>query len=217
MRVYHFLNAEWGLEAIKKRRLKVSRIDDLNDPFELLSPELSNKTLRQALPVLKSSLSNYRGLHCFSKRWTNPVLWSHYAEKHQGICLGFDVPNKLLIDVVYTAKRTDFYEAFTKQGSIKKTGIYNIIRTKFGHWRYEKEVRQLVVLKKANLHNGHYFSNFSDQLKLKQVIVGAESKVSRDDVTKALGHRASHVERFKARAAFKSFRVIKNRKQSLWT
>lgn len=77
MRVYHFLNSKWGIEAIKKRRLKVSRIDDLNDPFELLSPELSDETFRKALPKVKKAISDFQGLHCFSKRWTNPVLWSH--------------------------------------------------------------------------------------------------------------------------------------------
>lgn len=49
-----------------------------------------------------------------------------------------------------------------------------------------------------------------------QVIVGAELECSRDEIKEALDHKHSEVEQFKARAAFKSFRVIKNRKQSMW-
>jgi hypothetical protein len=39
---------------------------------------------------------------CFSRDWHNPVQWSHYADKHRGICLGFDVPDSLLVPVQYT-------------------------------------------------------------------------------------------------------------------
>ena len=42
MRVYKFLNAKYGLEALKNRRLKIARISDLNDPFELLGVNLSD-------------------------------------------------------------------------------------------------------------------------------------------------------------------------------
>jgi hypothetical protein len=36
MRLYHFLNAEYGLLNIRHRRLKIARINELNDPFEFL-------------------------------------------------------------------------------------------------------------------------------------------------------------------------------------
>ena len=47
MRVYHFISAEYALDDLRKRRLKVSFLEDMNDPFELLGgslkrPELSN-------------------------------------------------------------------------------------------------------------------------------------------------------------------------------
>jgi hypothetical protein len=35
MRVYHFLPANFALDDIEKRRIKISEIDQLNDPFEL--------------------------------------------------------------------------------------------------------------------------------------------------------------------------------------
>lgn len=46
MRVYKFYPAKWGLEALLKRRLKVSPIDELNDPFEYLSLDLGDKNVR---------------------------------------------------------------------------------------------------------------------------------------------------------------------------
>ena len=34
MRAYHFLPAQWALDDIVKRRIKISEIDQTNDPFE---------------------------------------------------------------------------------------------------------------------------------------------------------------------------------------
>jgi hypothetical protein len=41
MRLYYFLDKTYGLEDISKRRLKISLLNDLNDPFELFGMQLS--------------------------------------------------------------------------------------------------------------------------------------------------------------------------------
>src|ERR1700744_3670983 len=99
MRLYHFLNAEYGLEGIGKRRLKISRIHDLNDPFEFYSLELSNKFLRRAIEKTKREVSERPGVLCFSKSWSNPVLWSNYSDRHRGLVLGFEIPDEVTFPV----------------------------------------------------------------------------------------------------------------------
>ena len=47
MGVYHLLCAQYALDDLKKQRLKVSLFADLNDPFELLSVELSDRAIRK--------------------------------------------------------------------------------------------------------------------------------------------------------------------------
>ena len=91
MRVYHFTKAVYGLEAIRRRRLKIARISELNDPFEFLQVASRNPKTRARYQYVKRALSEYMGLLCFSENWSNPVQWSHYANSHCGICLGFDV------------------------------------------------------------------------------------------------------------------------------
>ncbi|HEX9789780.1 MAG TPA: DUF2971 domain-containing protein [Kiloniellales bacterium] len=216
MRVYHFLNAKYGLEALKKRRLKVSRIDDLNDPFEMLGTDLSDRKLRQAFLKTKSDLAKDCGLLCFSKRWRNPVLWSHYADRHRGLCLGFDAPDGLLFSVTYTTKRTAPDKLFSDDQSVKEKEMERILTTKFNHWRYEDEARFFVRLSDMDSYSGHYFFEFSEKLKLTQVLVGAEASISRSDIEEALGKENAYIERLKARAAFKTFNVVRNRKQSMW-
>ncbi len=216
MRVYKFLNAKWGLEALEARRLKIARISDLNDPFEMLGTNLSNQELRNAFVEMKFALNKNRGLLCFSKSWRNPLLWSHYSDRHRGLCLGFDVPDKLLMSVTYTRKRTTSEKLFSNDQLIREREMKRLLRTKFSHWRYENEVRCVVSLEDKDPHNGHYFFEFSNEMQIKQILVGAEACISRRDVEKALGDENAQVERFKTRAAFGTFRVVRNRKQSLW-
>src|SRR5258706_568875 len=105
VRVYHFLPSEFALSDIALRRMKVSRLADLNDPFELLAANLGQKRTRQAVRGLKQQLHEKRGLLSFSRQWASPVLWSHYAAKHHGMCLGFDLQSDLAIPVAYEPNR----------------------------------------------------------------------------------------------------------------
>jgi hypothetical protein len=216
MRIYKFLNAKYGLDALEKRRLKIARINELNDPFELLGTNLSDKELRRAFVEMKNALNENRGLLCFSKRWRNPVIWSHYADGHRGLCLGFDVPDHLLVNVTYTRNRAKSDKLFSNDQSVKEREMTRLLSTKFSHWRYENEVRCFLSLDDKDPHNGYYFYAFSDVLSIKQVLVGADASVSRQEVEKALGDENAHVERIKMRVAFQTFRVVRNRNQSLW-
>ncbi len=216
MRVYKFLNAKFGVEALEFCRLKVSRIGDLNDPFELLGVNLSDRELRTAFIAMKNALAEDRGLLCFSKRWWNPVLWSHYADSHRGLCLGFDVPDNLLIKVSYTTKRAAPATLSSNQQTVKERAMKKILATKFQHWSYEEEVRLFVGLEDKDRRSEHYFFDFSDQLKLAKIIVGAESAISRRELAAVLGEQNAHIERLKARPAFTSFSVVRNKDESLW-
>jgi hypothetical protein len=42
MRVYKFLTSEYAIKDIWERKLKISEISDLNDPFELIPCDLSD-------------------------------------------------------------------------------------------------------------------------------------------------------------------------------
>ena len=208
MRVYHFLKANHALDDLRRRRLKVSRITELNDPFEFLGVDLSDRQIRWALKKTKRQLSKTNGLLCFSKTWNSPVLWGHYADGHRGMCLGFDVPQAILGKVEYVTHRPLLPkapdEAFMK----------HLLFTKFSHWQYEQEYRAFVNLEKET--DGLYFMNFSDKLKLRRVIVGEQSDVTRANIASALEGIETKIEVFKARAGFQLFEVVRNNNESMW-
>lgn len=104
MRVYYLTGAAFALSNLALRRVKVSRFSDLNDPFELLAVDLGDKDHRKAFRTTKDKINADKGLICLSESWSNPLLWGHYAEKHTGIALGFEIPEKLLNPVIYAEK-----------------------------------------------------------------------------------------------------------------
>ncbi|WP_417705701.1 DUF2971 domain-containing protein [Rheinheimera aquimaris] len=217
MRLYHFLNEHYGLENIRNQRLKIARINDLNDPFEFLGVNFGDKSIRNAFQKMKNRINEQRGLLCFSTKWSNPVMWSHYANNHKGLCLGFDVANESIGPVSYSASRLAVdLEQLKSPNDLSIEYITQILFTKYTHWKYENEYRAFVTLEEADEKTGHYFAEFSERLILKQVIVGAESSISRKQLSEALGTKLQNVEQLKARLAFKSFSVVKQRDRVLW-
>ncbi len=217
MRVYHFVDRKYGLDDIAKRRLKIARIGDLNDPFELLAASCETKQDRGAWNSLKGDCDKKFGLLCFSRNWNNPVQWSHYADRHRGICLGFDVPGHLLKPIAYVPKRLLWNRSSVLND--QETGerfLEDILSTKFSHWRYEQEMRLFVQLDPATKQDGLYFYDFSGDLALAEVVVGSLSTVSRRELSDALGNVSDTVICRKARLAFRSFNVVLQRQASLW-
>lgn len=216
MRVYHFVNRTFGLEDIRLRRLKIATLSDLNDPFEMLSMALRNPELRRALLKTKEEMAARAGLLCFSRNWRNPVQWSHYADHHRGLCLGFEVPDDAVSEVVYSRKRLAVDQAeIDGPNGLEIMG--SVIRTKFSHWRYENEIRIYVSLRDRDPNCSLWFRDFDDKFALREVIVGADSDVSRQDLSDALGDLDGVVSKRKARLSFQRFAVVTQRKRELWT
>ena len=254
MRLYHFLNERYGLEDLREKRLKIGRIMELNDPFEFMGADLSDRSFRESMEKTKRDLSEKLGILCFSEIWNHPVQWAHYADGHKGLCLGFDIPDHLLAAVNYVderlpvdrfvagqkaygekldgerddyigqpasrdeieTKREEFIEMtkeqWRKEAESDKEGkelMKRIVSTKYSHWSYEKEYRIFTLLQNEEI-DGLYYSNFSDELKLKEVIVGVCSYVTRSKIEDALGEMANSVEIFKVRQDFRAFVVVRD-------
>lgn len=214
-RVYHFCNSEYGLENILRRRIKVSTFGDLNDPFELLCHEVSDSRLRDKLSQFKRTVEKGQGILCFSAAYSSPVQWAHYADRHKGLCLGFDMPEEYLEDVTYRTKRLKFTASAEDLRNGFQKQVTELFTTKYKHWSYEREVRAFGDLGRADPESGLYFSDFSDHMILKEVLVGAASVITRAQLDEAIGDLPS-VSRFKVRAAFRSYTMVKNKDESLW-
>lgn len=107
-RLYYFTGPEHALSNVVFGRVKISRFSELNDPFELLCQYFGNSDTRKLVSAHKSAFDRTVGVICFSEDWTDPVLWSHYAAKHKGVALGFDVKTSSVQKVVYAPTRLKY-------------------------------------------------------------------------------------------------------------
>ena len=202
-RVYHFVPKKWALCDIRNQRLKVATFDKMNDPFELLGVYLGDKNIRRKFQRWRSLIADKWSVLCFSADWKNPLLWSHYADRHRGICLGFDVPDNLLHTVQYRKCRppVDHCRIDDK--------ISPILYTKFAHWEYENERRRFVKLQDCRCEGNLYFWPFGNDLNLREVIVGSHCESGRSSVEEFLGDMRDRVKLVKAREAFREFSIVK--------
>ncbi len=213
MRLYNLSGADHALINIVLRRIKISRIEDLNDPFELLGVNLKDKRLRQPFKDAKHEIHNNNGVICFSETWQNPVMWSHYADKHKGICLGFDVPDQLAMPVSYseTPLRIENASQLTKK-QLQAEFAARLLTLKFKDWCYERERRIFIKLDHSTAESGLYFLDYSDGLMLREIILGARCDVlvsKARALAEAFRHKV-HVK--KTRIAFTKFAVVEDRR-----
>lgn len=204
IRAYHLLPAKYALENLRHRRLKIARLDELNDPFELWAISQPDRRLRRAVRDTKDKMAQHFGVLCFCLTWHNPLLWSHYADKHHGAALGFDVSTEILKAVSYVRRRP-----VLKQIDIEVA--HWLLYTKYIDWRYEQEARVFTALEERDPTSGLYFADFHEQLVLREVIVGPLSDITRQTLHASLG-RAADVTFTKSRLAFNSFRVVADRR-----
>lgn len=188
-RVYKFMKAEHAIGSLQKKRLKLSTIEDLNDPFDLCPLDTSHSQIAAALDALTAPFKETRAVLCFSRNWDNLLLWSHYGDSHKGVCLGFDIVGGAEgadydMDVHY---QPNLLEIRTS-ADVKYELTNRFLRTKHESWSYEQEVRMFADLKDPPDADGRHWIDFNPQLQLREVIIGAQCHPA---VSRAVQHAAS--------------------------
>lgn len=107
-------------------------------------------------------LSKVIGVSCFSTSSDNILMWSHYANKHRGICIEYDFSlleqleniNAFLLPVMYSNERPllPFEKLELENGQAKQESVIRImpdliraILTKSKFWDYENEWRFIAL------------------------------------------------------------------------
>lgn len=215
MRLYYFTSTEHPLSNVESRKVKISEIMKLNDPFEFMAINLQEAELRRAARKMKSDMASKSGVICFSRSWQHPLMWSHYGDRHQGICLGFDVSDEWCCSVDYVNERISVTAGDIIAGSVDASIAMQLVSAKASYWAYEQEVRIFCTIA-ARDAKGLAFKDFDNSMILREVIVGPNSPASRAQVAAALGELAPSTHCFKSRIAFGYFEVCENQNPRLW-
>ena len=205
MRLYHFLRADYALDDLRRSRLKISTFDDLNDPYELWAAAQTSPDLRRRLRGFKEEMASKHGLLCFSTNWHQPLLWSHYGDRHRGMALGFDLG-------VNTARQVDYVDERPGLETVDWDAAQMLLFAKYRGWEYEQEWRVYTRLSDRDPAKNLFFAEFNDGLMLREVVVGPLCDVNRVAIEEALGAARNNVCITKARLAFNSFRVVRDQR-----
>jgi hypothetical protein len=209
MRVYYMTSFEMALKHIfLEQRMKVSRFRDLNDPFELSCHDAGDRNARNRMLAFNQTANEKFGLICFSDNWKSPVMWAHYANKHEGLCLGFDVHSDYIGYVQYIETRLLRPVDRKVQNSIEF--IDEMLYHKALEWGYERELRAIVLLDGPRLPMYHI--PFGTAIQLREVIIGAKCTSSPRDLAPFILPQEAPVIIRKARAAFKTFEMVENKR-----
>ncbi|QOJ24280.1 MAG: DUF2971 domain-containing protein [Gammaproteobacteria bacterium] len=198
MIVYHFTSSEFALKALRDRRLKISRINELNDPFEFCAADFSDSDTQTKQETFNNQANDHYGVICFSEQYQDPVLWSHYADGHRGVVLVFEIPDDKAIAINYQPERFKLdVDAARKRCSFEESDLNQLISTKFSSWGYEREIRMMCRLsdhfcqidakgKKVYFESLSLESFGVDALKLIGMIRGARCDLKPADIASEL-------------------------------
>lgn len=207
MKLYYFTSAQHALSNVYLKRIKISEIKNLNDPYELSAIYVRDPSLRANRDRLLKSFDGKRGIICFSDNYQSPLMWGHYADKHSGICLGFEVSDTHAIKVKYIADLL----RFEKKVNLRLADAQDLLASKYKAWEYEREFRVFASLVKKQRDGGVFFEDFSEHIQLKEVILGSRCETKISDVKNLLKSYDDIVYVKKARLAFTKFSVVEDR------
>lgn len=211
MRLYYYTSKQFGMKSLWEKRLKVGKYEELNDPFELQAYQHIDADQRSLMKGLVQTLSKDFGVICFSKTWKSNLMWAHYADKHRGLCLGFDIKDSgQLTKIDYLKRRKEFPKAYKDDlSSVAEDLITTCLKVKSIEWKYEQEHRLRVSLKEKS--DGIYYQKFGSNLSLRQVIIGARCTLSIDDVKEALRRPDADVDISAVKPANTEFSMVANK------
>jgi hypothetical protein len=194
------------LEDIKRFHEKALKYSTVRIAFDRLEKGdfdqgLWKKNLRKnAMDILQSDIDKM-GILSLSEKNDDILMWSHYADKHQGICLQFDRARlaawKCCKSISYKKKFLSFTEVSHAFPEDNEKLAYLLLLRKSEHWTYESEWRTIVKPDDDNLGSRYY--KFPDEL-LTGVIFGCQMT---DDKKRAimdlLKRRKNHVQCYEAK------------------
>jgi hypothetical protein len=198
MLVFHFLAAKWALKDLSEGRIKCSVFDDVNDRHELRAYGLVG--FEDKTEHFITFLTDKFVLICCGWDSADQHMWSKYGDEGRGICLGLEIEAIYQVEYVGAKKMCsipkEIVKAATQTGQLHSNVVSpadeqimpyirpflftKFERTEFGNWKKEKEWRAIAL--KRQDEDGLFYDNFSNDMYLKEVILGHDCDTPEDAV-----------------------------------
>jgi len=226
-RLFYFTSRKYGIDSILNEKIKLSNLSKCNDVFEMASIDIHNSDFRRGHSKWKRKIDASIRLICFSREWQSPLMWGHYADRGEGVCLIVDVlKDEFLRSIKYITDRGRVNDL----QDINLDGCISICAQKFKDWEYEEEERLFLDIntsisrgdivdssdtpittnctpeqpEKRKLFHRASVSDCGARLRIYGIINGPSAYNRLEYVRKKVGDK---VKVFQCRPAFKSFKM----------
>jgi DUF2971 family protein len=97
MILYKYVSFETGKKILEQNYVRFTQPKFFNDPFDL--PTYPKKATPNAIDGMLENIRTWGkgyiwaeniGILSLTRTPNNPLMWSHYANKHEGMVIGFD-------------------------------------------------------------------------------------------------------------------------------
>lgn len=140
------LDSRWSLDY---EYILKARFMDADQDTKFVDEYINDIDKKSMITLYEEDLLYLYDLYrisCFSETPCSNLMWGHYADKHKGFCLEYDVEKltdklNLLLPVVYTEKPFDASDILDMRGIDDKFATLCPVLFKSKDWSYEKEWR----------------------------------------------------------------------------
>jgi hypothetical protein len=129
------VNQEQIREIITGNKLYFARRDELNDPFDMFPMIQYSSEFESSAAALRIHVQKHFLVFSLSGKRDHPLLWSHYAGGHTGLCIHF---------------RSDDSSPFGKAREVHYREDRQVLRVPFSVDVDEEEVIQRMALSKGS-------------------------------------------------------------------
>ena len=181
-------------ENLKQAALVLYDAYDLNNGSWLLDQEIVDSIREWAvghdltpkphfLDLVRKRIQKF-GIQCFSELVDCPLMWSHYANNHEGFCIEYEYsPMNLAVGnksefamgpALYTSRLPEF--RLTEILFSPKEVAERLYATKSEHWSYEKEYRLINFSLNCEKDKTGACVELPDGLSVKSIVAGSRTQ-----------------------------------------
>lgn len=141
-------------QIIKSKKDLLKQIDNLDESKQEFVENIGSfflqiklnlqTTIQETLHKIRQESFSKIGVTCFSKNNSNLLMWSHYADSHQGFCLEFDSeiePFSKSFEVLYRSEIPDVNSDLLFDEDDSTETIKKLLSCKSLDWKHEEEIR----------------------------------------------------------------------------
>jgi len=196
--VLHSRMRDGIIQSIKRRGAPISTPAEYYDNYLRNRKEI-DRNLRERTEELKGYFIDYSdkldvnvGLFCVSTNPLSNLMWAHYADGSQGLCIGLDLStiseDAMLFEVRYSDNRPAITARDLMEDGRLQDKLFEIYTTKSLDWQYESEYRfifSLVDIPKQECRNGNYWLCPIKSSMIRDVYFGLRTTAETKDTVQA--------------------------------